>query len=1381
MSSATTAPSVWPDEANDVFGNVIKDFRGSLGSEEKRLFQEFNRSKDMLDDLFARCKDVRNGRKLSSFCKKIERFAAAWEPFFEVTNLFVQSHPEFAGIAWGAIRLVFLLGTNYTVHLEKIVTMIQRIGEALPAYEEYFGMFLRRRKSTQVGSAPVVQIEARHHRLYKALAYVYADVVQFCQEACNIFGKKKGGIHYKPSLISDLFWKPFDARFSELLERLQTHQEVFRSEMQLEESKYLELQNEKRARQTELTGQALQQIEQQVENLRVLNQGLDFKISAQTARLETFFRRKISDITEQLALDQREKGLLNAKVRHIKEWIDAPEYMREFDRARKTLLPQTGEYILEDHVYQCWKTGRPIGHQSLEATMIAPESPQTLFVKGKPGYGKTVLSSLLIRDLQECSIFLASGNSTQNIDPVLFYHFSSERKDCCGPYYALRAVLAQFVHRLRFSKDMADKIAVLMDIDSGGQLQASDEEVAAALSLLLKWAPGMVLVFDAVDECDDSTRFLELLQELSASSYTKLLLLSRPSLEIPRQLQHLTLYLQPKWNLPDIRLYLEPELQLMQGRGFINSSISASDMAGRLATRAEGMFLWAYLIIQYLNCRALSPKERLEAILETGVVEGLNNVYGKILQILGRGYLRERENVRKIFGLLVVAFRPLLVTELQFAVAINPGTVTEPSNLIAEFQESLPIICGALVEVQEDNTVRFIHSSFRDLLVSTEESANSGFSVHECEVHLCCATIALSYILYDLPPSPLCSSTRSVLRSNYPFIDYAQQWVRHATASFQSQGNSQRLVPVPVQDSFHAVLATFISRPLGVTVWIEASRYFGVTPSLEQLMNSRLVAPQDSGSAFNNGVIAVTLLKDLATDIDRLNLEWGYLLDEAPSAIWGPSITAFSKSTYWFETRDTKVSSLLPTEDPSARICTKDLQRPILIQSQVSSSGDEIGIVMVIPARCYISAVEAIFGITRIANNILASLTEQEKLRLTKICSSGWKVWYQRRELSTEKVLMDFRVDIPGDQVFSMLEQCITSKTPDRFPFPVAFSHDLDTLVVLRSLLLVRRRKAEDANCHDAQCRLQSFEKGGELSNPRESVTFYPVVSPDAKAVAFVSGSLKRTAIDRRRVEIWSESHIEEGWPIFRYRGYFTSSRLSWEEAVGDPFAFHPFLPLIVFSEWNQTAAWFFNESGPMKRTVLLKWGILSLEFSSDGSTLYHRSGRAEVRTSRKRPYEGRLDLSSPYTILPDPKSYECLVEAGSMDLKRYLPLAMAQSLSDTTSRDLSHLEQRSRRINPQNGLVAAGPQVLAYLPRLRSGEITHISLLPSTENDEWIRMIWNQGPQETYSIDGPSNPHLPSIIYRRRGAIEDREDLEKGDASIETRKKRRIGDSDWI
>jgi hypothetical protein len=97
------------NDATQVFEDAIKDFRASLGSAERAQFKEFGTAREMIKDLENACEDVRNGHKLSKLCKRISRFASAWEPFFEITSIFVQTHPEFAGIAWGAIRLVFLV------------------------------------------------------------------------------------------------------------------------------------------------------------------------------------------------------------------------------------------------------------------------------------------------------------------------------------------------------------------------------------------------------------------------------------------------------------------------------------------------------------------------------------------------------------------------------------------------------------------------------------------------------------------------------------------------------------------------------------------------------------------------------------------------------------------------------------------------------------------------------------------------------------------------------------------------------------------------------------------------------------------------------------------------------------------------------------------------------------------------------------------------------------------------------------------------------------------------------------------------------------------------------------------------------------------------
>jgi hypothetical protein len=58
---------------------------------------------------------------------------------------------------------------------------------------------------------------------------------------------------------------------------------------------------------------------------------------------------------------------------------------------------------------------------------------------------------------------------------------------------------------------------------------------------------------------------------------------------------------------------------------------------------------------------------------------------------------------------------------------------------------------------------------------------------------------------------------------------------------------------------------------------------------------------------------------------------------------------------------------------------------------------------------------------------------------------------------------------------------------------------------------------------------------------------------------------------------------------------------------------------------------------------------------------------------------------------------------------------------------------------------------VLAHLPHSVRREQTFVSLLNFRSTDEWIRMVWNKGAQESYSVHDEVNPYLPSIISRKR------------------------------
>lgn len=163
--------------------------------------------------------------QLTKVCKRIENFAGKIESFFEVIGIFVQTNPQYSGLVWGAIRLVFLIGTNYVTYLEKLSGMIEKMTASLPAYDEYVKT-LRSRKARQDGNAHGIS-----NRLIKALAYVFADVLQFCQEACELFSKYGKGVRKKVTFINAIIWNPFDKRFNDLILRFENHKKLFELEM----------------------------------------------------------------------------------------------------------------------------------------------------------------------------------------------------------------------------------------------------------------------------------------------------------------------------------------------------------------------------------------------------------------------------------------------------------------------------------------------------------------------------------------------------------------------------------------------------------------------------------------------------------------------------------------------------------------------------------------------------------------------------------------------------------------------------------------------------------------------------------------------------------------------------------------------------------------------------------------------------------------------------------------------------------------------------------------------------------------------------------------------------------------------------------------------
>ncbi|KAK7427391.1 hypothetical protein QQZ08_006160 [Neonectria magnoliae] len=746
--------------ANDVFAQVAENFRNSLHDKEKKLFREFDSPARMIKELEAEVSNYQNGSKLARMCRKIDRFASAWAPFFAIISIFVQSNPEYSGVAWGAIRLVFLLGTNFNDFLEKIVSMFEKLSDRLPGYAEYHERIVKRWEKILANNDQLEAYEARRLRMAKSLSYIYADIMQFCQECCKIFSTKKGGARYKRYMIADVFWKPFDMRFSDILDRLQSHQALFNNEMQLEESRFMEMQFERREFDAGMTKEAMEQIQKKVKDLSNDINSRDSQLASALAgfdqRLDFMVNKARNDTTD----FAREVEWLERRRGQLKQWINAPEYMDVLERAQSRRAAETCKWFTSSPEYLAWKSYKFPTSGAMDPPSKSAIEP-ILFIIAKPGFGKTTMSSAIIEDLDQA--VHDSHLSDDEVNGVLFYHFTAEWSDRRRPVHAFASILTQFIHRFRNQKDVIDLVSVLYDNNSNGQLTASSNQVMECLVILLTKLNGMTIVIDGIDECFDDNAFLVSLHHLCTTARTKCLVLSRPSIDLPPSFtQFIPLRLDHTNNKEDISRYLTPEIQSLLEQSLISPEYGSKKIVTTLTRKSTGMFLWAYLTIQFLSCKALSLNDRRDAIFSVNTVEGIDGLYAAILNVLCKSYSKQRQRIQRIFWLLAVTERSLSVSEVQIALAIQPGKVTDKNDFIPDLGKNIPSICGALVEVSKHNDASLIHPSLRDFLTTPGEYMDrSPFFVNLRDRNLDAASLCLSYIVYDMPRCPLQQSERS--------------------------------------------------------------------------------------------------------------------------------------------------------------------------------------------------------------------------------------------------------------------------------------------------------------------------------------------------------------------------------------------------------------------------------------------------------------------------------------------------------------------------------------------------------------------------------------------------------------------------------------------
>ncbi|KAH8595963.1 hypothetical protein B0O99DRAFT_740957 [Bisporella sp. PMI_857] len=352
----------------------------------------------------------------------------------------------------------------------------------------------------------------------------------------------------------------------------------------------------------------------------------------------------------------------------------------------------TGDWLLKTSTFQNW---------------MGSTSESLLWLHGSVGTGKSMLSSFVSSTLQ-------AGYPFDNI--VTFYRSDSHYKN----YNLPREILLKVTRSLLSSRNRNEVArrqlkSLLVELRAlGRQISMFDtDQYWRVIRHSIEDNETMWLILDGLDENDDVQNsadeairtILRFTQRFDPSHRVKCLLSSgtdylrnsdvRPILQI-------NLDQEPALK-NDIALYVQYNVQNLSA--FLNED-EFRFLTDELVDRANGVFLWAGLIIRQISQAIASDIPALTAIRQLLHRPGIGDLPGLYTYMCELIPLDQRHSAETAFSWIAHASRPLFLDELSDVLQLDPKKIRE---VLWKFS-------GGLLSISQDDVVGFVHTSARKFL-----------------------------------------------------------------------------------------------------------------------------------------------------------------------------------------------------------------------------------------------------------------------------------------------------------------------------------------------------------------------------------------------------------------------------------------------------------------------------------------------------------------------------------------------------------------------------------------------------------------------------------------------------------------------------------------
>ncbi|KAJ2917577.1 hypothetical protein MD484_g2831, partial [Candolleomyces efflorescens] len=361
----------------------------------------------------------------------------------------------------------------------------------------------------------------------------------------------------------------------------------------------------------------------------------------------------------------------------ICKWLGDVSFNSIYSESLAKGTEGTGMWFIESQAFQRWAEG----------------DLQILWGTGKPGAGKTILSSIVID-------YLRKNFDKRKQTPVIFAYCRYTEK------YSATQVFSSWVKQLlQHDRLNMQHIGQQFLSDESEEPRLTNRQLLQFLSAIASAYERIFIILDGLDEAEENDRqqLLDGIRSLPSNVHT--LIMSRPLMSFEYLVPDAE-FLDIQAHNEDIERFVETRIdEIPTLRAVLRGKDAAKDqLCAAIKEKSNGMFLVARLQVEALrDCININSLMTTLQELPTGV----NDLYLHTLDRIEAQGPQKALLAKRTFLWMVYASETLQIQELQEALAVSLELETFDEDSIVT-EELIHDVCSGLISIDLLKHARFI-------------------------------------------------------------------------------------------------------------------------------------------------------------------------------------------------------------------------------------------------------------------------------------------------------------------------------------------------------------------------------------------------------------------------------------------------------------------------------------------------------------------------------------------------------------------------------------------------------------------------------------------------------------------------------------------------